>query len=141
MSKKRRICERFTDACSKYYPSCDWIVGGLRCRSVDISLSKCIVKEFEACYDALVAIGDETRELIIMTLLESDCNTIIIGEATEKIHFSRSAVSRYLKILKEAGIINMRREGTRNYYYMDANETQWADCPTCISTLSFTSGK
>lgn len=86
---------------------------------------KLIAKEFEACHHALVAIGDETRQLIIMTLLESDCNGIRVGEITEKTHLSRPAVSHHLKILKEAGIINMRREGTKNYYYMDANETQW----------------
>ena len=72
-----------------------------------------------------------------MTLLESDCNGIRVGEITEKTHLSRPAVSHHLKILKEAGMINMRREGTKidyyyyYYYYMDANETQWgADCPT-----------
>ena len=72
---------------------------------------KRIIKEFEVCHDALVAIGDETRQLIIMTLLESDCNGIRVGEITEKTHLSRPAVSHHLKILKEAGMINMRREG------------------------------
>ena len=27
--------------------------------------------------------------------------------------------------LKEAGIINMRREGTKNYYFVDADQSQW----------------
>ena len=84
---------------------------------------KRIIKEFEVCHDALVAIGDETRQLIIMTLLESDCNGIRVGEITEKTHLSRPAVSHHLKILKEAGMINMRREGTKNYYYIDFKST------------------
>ena len=79
---------------------------------------KRIIKEFEVCHDALVAIGDETRQLIIMTLLESDCNGIRVGEITEKTHLSRPAVSHHLKILKDAGLVNVRREGTSNYYYL-----------------------
>lgn len=97
---------------------------------------KRIIKEFEVCHDALVAIGDETRQLIIMTLLESDCNGIRVGEITEKTHLSRPAVSHHLKILKEAGMINMRREGTKNYYYyMDANETQWEQIAQLVNHI------
>lgn len=97
---------------------------------------KRIIKEFEVCHDALVAIGDETRQLIIiMTLLESDCNGIRVGEITEKTHLSRPAVSHHLKILKEAGMINMRREGTKNYYYMDANETQWGQIAQLVNHI------
>lgn len=96
---------------------------------------KRIIKEFEVCHDALVAIGDETRQLIIMTLLASDCNGIRVGEITEKTHLSRPAVSHHLKILKEAGMINMRREGTKNYYYMDANETQWGQIAQLVNHI------
>ena len=35
---------------------------------------------------------------------------------------SHSAVSHHLQILKEAGIVSVRREGTRNYYYFDAGD-------------------
>ena len=49
-----------------------------------------------------------------------DCTGVRVGEITAKTHLSRPAVSHHLKILKEAGIVRMRREGTRNYYYFDA---------------------
>lgn len=39
----------------------------------------------------------------------------------EKTNLSRPAVSHYLQILKDAGILKMRREGTKNYYYFDAD--------------------
>lgn len=84
-----------------------------------------ITEEFQQCSKAFIAIGDETRQQIILALLQSDCNGIRVGEITEKTHLSRPAVSHHLQILKETGIINMRREGTRNYYYIDSNETQW----------------
>ncbi|MTK11192.1 MAG: winged helix-turn-helix transcriptional regulator [Clostridiaceae bacterium] len=82
-------------------------------------------KEFKECQRAFIAIGDETRQQIIIALLESDCQGIRVGEITKKTHLSRPAVSHHLQILKDANIISMRREGTMNYYFMSASETQW----------------
>ncbi len=82
-------------------------------------------KEFQECNKAFIAIGDETRQHIIIALLESDCSGIRVGEITKKTHLSRPAVSHHLKILKEAGIIGMRREETKNYYYINANGTEF----------------
>ena len=42
-----------------------------------------------------------------------------MGEITEKTNLSRPAVSHHLQIMKDAGIIKVRREGTKNYYYFD----------------------
>ena len=42
-----------------------------------------------------------------------------MGEITEKTHLSRSAVSHHQKILKDAGIIQVRHEGTKNCYFFD----------------------
>lgn len=84
-----------------------------------------ITQGFEACRNAFTAIGDETRQLILLVLLQSDLSGIRVGEIAEKTHLTRPSVSHHLQILKEAGIVNMRREGTRNYYYISADETQW----------------
>lgn len=84
-----------------------------------------LAKEFKACQKAFVALGDETRHMIIIALLESDAHGIRVGEITKKTHLSRPAVSHHLQILKNAGIINMYREGTKNYYYVNASETVW----------------
>ncbi len=43
-----------------------------------------------------------------------------VGEIKEKTHLSRPAVSHHLKILKEAEIISVRKEGAINYYRLDA---------------------
>lgn len=80
---------------------------------------------FKECQKAFVALGDETRHQIIIALLESDTHGIRVGEITKKTYLSRPAVSHHLKILKDAGIINMYRKGTKNYYYVNANETVW----------------
>ena len=42
-----------------------------------------------------------------------------MNEITERTHLSRPAVSHHLQILKNAGILKMRREATKNYYYFD----------------------
>ena len=84
-----------------------------------------ITREFKECKKVLLAIGDDTRQAIIIALLESDCNGIRVGEITKKTHLSRPAVSHHLRILKEAGIVSMYREGTKNYYYVNAYETIW----------------
>lgn len=78
-----------------------------------------IADEFTACQKAFIAIGDQTRQQIIMAIMRSDIDGIRVGEITPKTHLSRPAVSHHIKILKDAGIIGMRREGTRNYYYVE----------------------
>ncbi|UED82612.1 MULTISPECIES: ArsR/SmtB family transcription factor [unclassified Lysinibacillus] len=72
------------------------------------------------CQKVLLAIGDETRQSILLVLMETDCQTgLRVGEITEQTHLSRPAVSHHLKILRDAGIILMRKEGTKNFYYID----------------------
>ncbi|GLX69725.1 ArsR/SmtB family transcription factor [Paenibacillus glycanilyticus] len=83
---------------------------------------KNIAKEFRECKDALTAIGDETRQHIIMALIEgeSECEEgIRVGELKLRTNLSRPAVSHHLKVLKDAQLIGMTRVGTMNYYYLD----------------------
>lgn len=75
---------------------------------------------FSDCRPILTALGDENRQHLILTMMRmGDCGGCRVGEITEKTHLSRPAVSHHLKILKDAGIIQVRHEGTRNYYYFD----------------------
>lgn len=90
----------------------------------DTNEIKQLTKEFKDCQKSLSAIGDETRQHIIISLLECDCKGVRVGELTKKTNLSRPAVSHHLHILKEAGIIGMRREGTKNYYYFDSRKTE-----------------
>lgn len=94
-----------------------------------------ITFKFKECRKAISAIGDETRQLILLTLLESDFNGIRVGEITKKTHLSRPAVSHHLKVLKEAEIVNVRREGTKNYYYLDSRESQWKTLTDLIDLI------
>lgn len=93
-------------------------------------------REFKDCQKALAAIGDETRQQIMIALLESDTHGSRVGEITLKTHLSRSAVSHHLQILKNAGIIEMRPEGTRNYYFIKAADTPWNKILQLVSHIN-----
>ncbi|GAA0104579.1 metalloregulator ArsR/SmtB family transcription factor [Paraclostridium sordellii] len=94
-----------------------------------------LAKEFKECQSAFVALGDETRHHIIIALLESDTHGIRVGEITKRTHLSRPAVSHHLQILKNAGIISMYREGTKNYYYVSASETVWKQLAEFVGNI------
>lgn len=68
----------------------------------------------------MTAIGDETRRHIIFEMLKTGrCEGVRVGEITEKTNLSRPAVSHHLQIMRNAGLIAVRKEGTKNYYYFD----------------------
>ncbi len=48
-----------------------------------------------------------------------NCKGIRVGDITKKTNLSRPAVSHHLQIMKEAGLIKVRKEGTKNYYYFE----------------------
>lgn len=81
-----------------------------------------LTEEFETCQKILIALGDENRQHFMLEMMKMEqCGGVRVGTITEKTHLSRPAVSHHLQILKEAGILKMRREGTKNYYYFDAD--------------------
>lgn len=75
-------------------------------------------KNFRSSTQVLNAIGDETRQLIIVALMDTGCQGSRVGEITKKTHLSRPTVSHHIKILKDAGIISVRKEKTMNFYYL-----------------------
>lgn len=83
---------------------------------------KQLANEFENCRKILLALGDENRQHLILEMMRMEhCGGVRVGTITEKTNLSRPAVSHHIQILKGAGILKMRREGTKNYYYFDAD--------------------
>lgn len=79
-----------------------------------------LAREFEQCRSMLLAFGDENRQHLILELMGmEDCGGARVGAITEKTNLSRPAVSHHIKILKDAGILSVRKEGTKNYYYFN----------------------
>ncbi len=76
--------------------------------------------DFENCRKVMIALGDENRQHLILEMMKMEsCSGARVGDITERTHFSRPAVSHHLQILKDAGILKVRKEATKNYYYFD----------------------
>lgn len=91
---------------------------------------------FHQCMPLFIALGDEIRLTIVEALTEAasrhcggdyspenmSLHGLNVREITDCTSLSRPAVSHHLKILREAGLIDIRRSGTCNYYYLTVSE-------------------
>ena len=64
----------------------------------------------------LDALGDWTRRQILEALRQGPR---AVGELARDLPVSRPAVSQHLRVLKEAGLVVDRKEGTRRVYSVD----------------------
>jgi DNA-binding transcriptional ArsR family regulator len=64
----------------------------------------------------LDALGDPTRRQIFESLKAGPRS---VGELAGGLPVSRPAVSQHLRVLKDAGLVNDRKEGTRRLYRID----------------------
>lgn len=79
-----------------------------------------LAEDFTACSKMLTAIGDETRLHLILEMIKiGNCRGVRVGEITKRTNLSRPAVSHHLQIMKNAGLVKVRKEGTMNFYYFD----------------------
>src|SRR5436189_1167048 len=62
------------------------------------------------------ALGDPTRRAIVDRLRGGPRP---VGELARGLPVSRPAVSQHLRVLKEAGLVTERKEGTRRLYQID----------------------
>jgi len=62
---------------------------------------------------ALKAIAEPRRRAILRLVRDEERTA---GEIAEAFEVTRPAISQHLGVLKEAGLVNERREGTRRFY-------------------------
>ncbi len=65
---------------------------------------------------AFAALSDPTRRQVFERLSDGPR---AVGELADGLPVSRPAVSQHLKVLKEAGLVTDRAEGTRRVYQID----------------------
>jgi len=65
---------------------------------------------------ALAALSDPTRRLVFERVLAGPRS---VGEIARGLPISQPAVSQHLRILKDAGLVAERRDGTRRIYSAD----------------------
>ena len=66
---------------------------------------------------------DKNNDRQISLPAQSRPHGLNVREITERTSLSRPAVSHHLKILKTAGLIDVHREGTCNYYYLSIEDS------------------
>jgi len=66
--------------------------------------------------DGMSALGDGTRRAIFELLAEGPRP---VGEIARELPVTRPAVSQHLKVLKEAGLVIDRQQGTRRLYQLN----------------------
>ena len=67
--------------------------------------------------DTFLALADPTRRRIIETLADGES---AVGEIAGQFAMSGPAVSQHLKVLREAGLVHVRKDGQRRIYRLDA---------------------
>jgi len=67
--------------------------------------------------DPFAALGDPNRRSIVEELARGEKS---VGELADAMPISRPAVSRHLKLLKEAGLVDDRAEGVKRIYRLEA---------------------
>jgi len=68
--------------------------------------------------DALDALGDANRRAIVEILSDGGRS---VREIADQLPISRPAVSRHLRLLKDAGLVSDQAEGTRHIYELRAD--------------------
>ena len=71
-----------------------------------------------AYQNAFAALSDPTRRAVFERLIDG---AQPVGRIAKGMPGSRPAVSQHLKVLKEAGLVTDRAEGTRRVYSIDPN--------------------
>ncbi len=97
-----------------------------------------LAEEFLNYRKVFIALGDETRQQIFVALLQNETVGMRVPDITKCTHLSRPAVSHHFQILREAGLINMHRAGTMNYYYVDADKGCWGGLKTLVDHVDAT---
>lgn len=79
-----------------------------------------LAADFKEARPVLVALGDENRlHILYQMMMAATPNGVRVGDIVKMSSLSRPAVSHHMKILKDSGVVSVRREGTKNYYYLD----------------------
>ena len=97
---------------------------------------KVLAGQLEELRDVFTALGDRNRQSIFLALLDGSSCGMRVPQLTECTHLSRPAVSHHLKLLKEAGLVSVHAQGTKNFYYIDAKHGPWAQLSALVSNAN-----
>ena len=78
---------------------------------------RAIPREWRTISRAFTALGDEHRQRILLTFERGE--RLNVGQIVDVSTLSRSAVSHHLKLLRDAGVLESRKEGKEVYYWVN----------------------
>jgi DNA-binding transcriptional ArsR family regulator len=75
--------------------------------------------DFKSLVSVFKALSDENRQKILLSLEEAGETSV--GDLVEKFRLTQPTMSHHLGVLKNAGLVNDRREGQFIYYSINRN--------------------
>jgi len=79
------------------------------------------LEKFKQMAPVFSVLSDENRQLIITEL--GRCDKLNVTEISDLVPLSRPAISHHLKNLRLAGIVDSKKQGTENYYFLTIKST------------------
>lgn len=77
---------------------------------------------FKACGPIFIALGDETRQKLVMDIADSGNQEENVTALASKTHLSRPAISHHLKVLKDCGLVKPVKKGTQIFYKLSLRD-------------------
>ncbi len=74
--------------------------------------------------DAFNVLADPTRRGLIERLREGECS---VGQLVERLQMSQPAVSKQLRVLREAGLVSVRKDAQRRIYRLNPDGLREVD--------------
>lgn len=84
-------------------------------------MSKRIMSILSECIPIFTMLQDESRQQILMLLF--DKKEMTVSELTENLELSRPAVSHHMKLLLDAGLVSVKKNGKERIYSLNLQKT------------------
>jgi ArsR family transcriptional regulator, arsenate/arsenite/antimonite-responsive transcriptional repressor len=79
-----------------------------------------VLATFRASAPIFNALGDKFRQDIVMLLAQQE--RLNVGQIAERMPLSRPAISHHLKVLLQAGLVQMERVSRENFYSLSVDK-------------------
>jgi len=79
-----------------------------------------VQESFRVCAPVFAALGDPFRQDIILLLASAE--RLNVNEIATRIALSRPAISHHLKVLRQAGLVQMERISRENFYSLTLDD-------------------
>lgn len=73
-----------------------------------------VARTLARCGPVFQALGEPARQEIVVLL--ADVEEMNVQDIARKVRLSRPAISHHLKVLRQAGLVRVRKAGTENFY-------------------------